>query len=251
MHPLKTKLKTQHTVLVAMSLVLGLGAVGFAVLPLQRSPEEPLSKDQIEQRPPDVQDANLEAEAVSSPDQENNAYEQIEPEPPRLPPPPTPAESIPVAVPLDSRRIRIYGDEDCLTKTTRALEQLRMRSPLHDAIVAHYIGIIECVQMGSGMYVEEHPPRYQVGKPTWNGDMIWYAGTIVHDACHSRQYNDYLALHSSSEVPREVHFGRNPEIECNNVQIEALRNLGASQETIEYVRNSINTEYWEARERNW
>ncbi|MBI4836309.1 MAG: S-layer homology domain-containing protein [Candidatus Abawacabacteria bacterium] len=146
---------------------------------------------------------------------------------------------------------QIIGDTDCNNQSRLALDLLRTLSPSHFSFVRRYIGIIECVPTGSGMYVEESPPRYQAGQATRDAGTIWYASTMVHDACHSQQYQSYLQAHPSSTVPREVHFGREPEIECNTIQIAALRNLRASTETINYVQNNIDSEYWNNSERNW
>lgn len=152
--------------------------------------------------------------------------------------------------PTDNRP-QIRGDADCVSKTQQALDLLRTQSPSHLLFVTEYIGIIECVPTGSGMYAEESPPRYQAGEATINAGGIWYAGSMVHDACHSQQYQTYIQAHPASIVPRDVYFGRAAEVECNTIQIAALRNLGASEETIQYVENSTQNAYWDSTDRNW
>lgn len=94
------------------------------------------------------------------------------------------------------------------------------------------------------MYAWEKPPRYQVGKETRNAGTIWYAGTIAHDSCHSKLYIDYLVSNPSNSVPNEVWTGREAEEQCLDVQYDALAKIGADQNTLDYVQNVINTEYW-------
>lgn len=149
------------------------------------------------------------------------------------------------------RELQIIGDTNCREKTKSAIERLRTGSPKHFTLIQNYIGVIECVDAGSGMYAWEDPPRYQVGKLTWDADTLWYAGTIAHDMCHSQEYHEYLDAHPSSTVPQDAFSGRAAEQRCLNVQVDALRNMGARRETIEYVQGTIDTKYWEIKDRTW
>lgn len=149
--------------------------------------------------------------------------------------------------------ITIVGNDDCRKKTKDALALLNTKAPVHYTNVTTYISIIECADAGSGMFAWENPPRYKVGAATVNAGTIWYAGTIAHDACHSRQYHVYLSEHPGSLVPNDVFTGKAAEAECLDVQKDALEKIGASQTTIDYVKNIINSEYWnvEYRKRWW
>jgi len=146
--------------------------------------------------------------------------------------------------PLGPFEIKIIGDGDCTTKTNQALDLLRNKAKIHYDTIVKYVGIIECTASQSGMHVWENPPRYQVGKATVDAGTIWYAGTITHDACHSKQYHDYLFENPSINVPSEVYTGRNAEAQCLDVQYDALNKLGAAQETLNYITNVRNSEYW-------
>lgn len=147
--------------------------------------------------------------------------------------------------PLGPFEIKIIGDDDCVSKTNQALDLLRNKAKSHYDTIVKYVGIIECTESQSGMHVWENPPRYQVGKATINAGIIWYAGTIAHDACHSKQYHDYLLNNPSSSVPSDVYTGRNAEAQCLAVQYDALSKIGATQETLDYITNIINSEYWD------
>lgn len=141
--------------------------------------------------------------------------------------------------------IKIKGDYDCQTKTQEALSLLQNKAALHYNRIIKYVGSIECAEQGSGMYAWETPPRYQVGKKTYEGGAIWYAGTIAHDACHSRQYHDYRSNHTTSSVPNEIWMGEKAERQCLDVQYEVLQQIGADNTTLEHIQNVIDTKYWE------
>ncbi|HSX06092.1 MAG TPA: hypothetical protein VLF69_06530, partial [Candidatus Saccharimonadales bacterium] len=109
---------------------------------------------------------------------------------------PQSATLIPVAKPPKPQQpktafttpIVIKGDASCQSDTLAALELLADKAPKHYQTVTTYMAIIECVTQGSGMAAYENPPRYLVGDLTRRGGTIWYAGTIVHDAGHSKLY---------------------------------------------------------------
>ncbi len=134
-------------------------------------------------------------------------------------PAPIPAAPAPIVngdpVGSPERGIKIIGNQDCVTKTNAALNLLKTKAAQDYERVQKYIGVIECVDKGSGMWAWESPPRYTVGAETLNTDTTWYAGTIAHDSYHSVQYNDYKAAHPGQSVPTLIH-----------------------------VKNSINTQYW-------
>ena len=147
--------------------------------------------------------------------------------------------------PLGPFEIEIIGGDDCASKTNHVLDLLRNKAKIHYDTIIKYVGIIECTESQSGMHVWEDPPRYQVGKATVDAGTIWYAGTIAHDACHSKQYHDYLLNNPSSSVPSDVYTGRNAEAQCLDVQYDALNKIGATQETLDYITKIINSEYWD------
>jgi len=140
--------------------------------------------------------------------------------------------------------IEIIGVGDCTSKTNQALDLLRNKARIHYDTIVKYVGIIECTESQSSIHVWEDPPRYQVGKATIDAGTMWYAGTIAHDACHSKQYHDYLFENPSIAVPSEVYVGRNAEAQCLDVQYDALSKMGATQETLYYITDVINSEYW-------
>lgn len=152
-----------------------------------------------------------------------------------------------ISTPNSTGKIEIVGDSDCMTKTTAALKLIKEKDPKHYEYIRNYVGIIECADQGSGMFAWETPPKYKVGSATMNAGTPWYAGTIVHDSCHSMQYNDYLAKNPNTydEVPMEVYYSKNSEQECLDIQYDSLVEMEAEQSTLDAVKDAINTNYWE------
>lgn len=154
---------------------------------------------------------------------------------------------------IEPYEIEIIGDNDFIEKTKEALDLLENKAPIYYAVVIRYIGVIEWAETGSRMLAWEDPPLCRVGEATVNAGTIWYAGTIVHDSIHSKLYYDYLVENPSGPVPDEVWTGKGAEAQCLNVQYDALEKIGADQNTLDYIKNVINTEYWEIpyEERWW
>ena len=150
-------------------------------------------------------------------------------------------------------QFHIKGDSICRSQTESALDLLKRKAPNHYRIANQYIGEIECVEDGSGMKAWSEPPTFLAGKATREGGTSWYASTIVHDACHSKQYHDHLAENPNSRVPTNMHSGSDAEAECLTAQLDALTYIGASHHMVQHVRNVIETEYWEIppKERYW
>ncbi len=149
--------------------------------------------------------------------------------------------------------IPAIGDEHCKSDTEAALHLLKEKVPGHARVVVDSIGVIECVSAGSGMYAWEDPPRYAVGDATRAAGTIWYAGTIVHDACHAKQYQDFSRMHPDVVIPDDVFTGRAAEAQCLAAQEDALEKIGASQETLQYVRTIPESNYHDVplEERWW
>lgn len=167
------------------------------------------------------------------------------------------ATALPTIIPTPSptnaikTQVKVIGDKTCVDQTNQALNLLQYKALDDYDNVVSYIGIIECTEAGSGMYAWEDPPRYKAGKVTRDAGTIWYAGTIVHDAWHSQLYHDYLVDHPASSVPDNIWTGKDAEQKCLEVQYSALQKIGADQTTLDYVKNVINTDYWNDNNRYW
>jgi len=147
--------------------------------------------------------------------------------------------------------IEIFGDDDFKAWTLRALEMIQARAEEAYAEVTASINVIESVPAGSGMYVEEK--RYAVGEQTAyapgydeSRQLLWYAGTIVHDAHHS-------ALFSRGEP----YTGQDAELDCLTVQKAALELMTDDPFFPGYVQGLIDgaddpaNQYWNNPDRHW
>lgn len=150
------------------------------------------------------------------------------------------------------RSIIVQGDENCSNKTGEALALLESKAEPYFDRVLENVGMIQCVEQGSGMHADANLPIYHAGRETVNAGEAWYASTIVHDACHSGLYNDYLDSHEGA-VPYEVWIGKKAELICLKEQYNVLKELNAENYVLEYVQNMMNYAYWDIpqEERNW
>jgi hypothetical protein len=151
----------------------------------------------------------------------------------------------------ESEGIQVLGSDEFDAWTQQALALIETRAPDAYKEVTASINVIESVAAGSGMYVEEK--RYAVGDETAHApgydeaqQLVWYAGTIVHDAHHS-------ALNGRGEP----YTGKDAEIACLTVQEDALRLLIDDPFFANYVRGLIDgaddpvNQYWNQPNRHW
>lgn len=150
------------------------------------------------------------------------------------------------------RSIVVQGDEYCRNSTGEALALLKSNAEPYFDMVLENVGMVQCVEQGSGMHADTNLPIYHAGVETIKAGAVWYASTIVHDACHSRLYNNYLELHEGG-VPAEAWTGKKAELACLKEQYKALVKLGADEWTLNHVQNMMNYAYWDIpqEERNW
>jgi hypothetical protein len=149
-----------------------------------------------------------------------------------------------------SYKLQIKGDSANTVLTNQAIDLLKSKAPEWLDFVYKYIAIIEIADQGSGMYVWEVPPRCKIGLKTIEAGTIWYSSVLVHEANHSKQYTEYKSKYPSKKVPEEIYSGHDAESECLDVQYKVLEKLGASKETLDYVKNAINTDYWKVDYKN-
>ena len=131
-----------------------------------------------------------------------------------------------------------------MEQTEGALAFLEAQAPTHYEYVNQYIGKILCLESGSGMKVKWDPPTAKIGARTRGASELWYAGFLVHEACRSAQYHDYLTEHGTARVPHDVYTGRDAEWECLQIQAAALEKMGAGARYVKDVLDSIESEYW-------
>jgi hypothetical protein len=136
--------------------------------------------------------------------------------------------------------------------TQQALDLLKSKAASEYQLVADHVLVIESVTAGSGMVVQEK--RFKVGEQTAYApghpqpqQLIWYAGTIVHDANHSALY-----------AKGQPHSGKAAEIACLTIQKQALLKLETTSNYFStYVQGLIDgaddpaNQYWNQPNRHW
>ncbi len=137
--------------------------------------------------------------------------------------------------------------------SARARESLSLleRTPLWDSVHRNIAILKQGEHSGMAAYLAK--PTMEVGDPTWKESPIWFAGAIAHDACHSRLYHE-AAAKTGGRPPEEAWMGKLAELECIQVQLNALNALGADAYTLAYMENlKINPTYHETayEKRNW
>ena len=166
---------------------------------------------------------------------------------------PTEAATSTPALPTSTAagEIDIEDDERFVAWTNEALELIALRAAGDYARVVASIRTIKSVEAGSGIFVMTK--LYQVGNVTAFApgferrlQLVWYAGTIVHDACHSARYER-----------GEAYRGKEAELACLAVQRRALLKLDSDTYIPGYVQGLIDNaddpanEYWNNPNRHW
>ena len=101
------------------------------------------------------------------------------------------------------------------------------------------------------MRAYNNPPTFKVGSRTAQSDLRWYAASIVHDAYHSKLYNDYHKKFNR-KVPKEIWKGRNAENSCLSAQEVFLKDIGAPERWVKYTQKGRTMDYFsDYKNRNW
>ena len=154
----------------------------------------------------------------------------------------------------DKRRellpILVFGTDEFVEKTEDALFLIKEKSPRSYELVTNYVSIIQSAEK-SGMRAFNNPPTFQVGSRTAQSDLRWYASSIVHDAYHSKLYNDYRKKFNR-KVPSEIWKGRNAENSCLSAQEDFMKDVGAPEHVMKHLQKMRTVDYFsDSKKRNW
>jgi hypothetical protein len=157
----------------------------------------------------------------------------------------------PAPSPTPDGIIDVIGDEAFKAWVTQALDLIETRAPEAYQEVIASIEAIESVPAGSGMHVVEK--RFDVGDETAHApgydkanQLLWFAGTIVHDAHHSARYMQGLDP-----------SGKEAEVDCLTHQLAALKLMTDDPFFPNYVQGLIDgaddpaNQYWNQPNRHW
>ena len=156
----------------------------------------------------------------------------------------------PLPIPLEDWP-RIVGSDRFTSQVLSALHLLAERAPEAFVRVVEAITTIQSVPASSGMDVFSR--TFYVGDVTAftpgfspSEQLVWLAGTIVHDACHSEQHAE-----------GRVSSGKEAEVECLATQLEALSLIDEADLFGSYISHLIATaddpasQYWNESNRQW
>ncbi|MBI4656063.1 MAG: hypothetical protein HY746_04845 [Elusimicrobia bacterium] len=129
-------------------------------------------------------------------------------------------------------KIEIAGSAEFKQQVAKALILLRKKAPEEYEIVKKHIGKIEENER-SGMLAYKEPPVYQMSLKTAFYSITWCAGTIAHDAYHSKLYHDYEKRHGKP-VPYDEWAGFEAEKKCIKYQLETLGKIKAPENEMDY-----------------
>lgn len=116
---------------------------------------------------------------------------------------------------------RYIPDEEFKTKIQQALDLLKAKGGANYALVTTNAEKIEAhKKSGANVYKS----AVQIARPTFDTSLTWLASVLVHESCHIVQHRT-----------KKDFVGKEAEQECNNVQLEALRLIGAPQYEITYL----------------
>ena len=133
--------------------------------------------------------------------------------------------------------IQVSGSPRFVYRTRQALEVLS-GSPTFGT-VRPFLAAIRAAWT-SGLAVPRGRPTFEVGPPTWQAPLVWFAGAIAHDAGHARLYRENRRRVLGVSYTRPWAWkGVEAERACLRLQLAALRELGADRWTIGYVASLV------------
>ena len=139
--------------------------------------------------------------------------------------------------------LRIAGDQNCVTKTNEAINLLRDRDPDNYEELASRIDLIKCDKFATRPQYNLKDGKgfreFRIDKRTMDAGAIWYAGIIVHETCHARQFQEFEKIkYNLSPEQAERERNKDLEAECAVVQAESLKKLEAEEYMINHVESS-------------
>ena len=129
---------------------------------------------------------------------------------------------------------KIEGTDRFVAHVGESLKRIRKRAPRVFGLIQQNVAVIKQADR-SGMWAFRDPPTFDMGDRTTFYSVTWCAGSIAHDALHSKLYHDYLAA-KGKPVPNEVWTGRDAELKCISFQIEVLKKIRAPQHELEHCK---------------
>ena len=129
--------------------------------------------------------------------------------------------------------IRIRGNKAFIQRVERSLRLLQDKSPDVFQLIQRFAPYIR-QSSRSGMRAYDSPPTFDLSSKTADYSESWCAGSIAHDAYHSKLYHKYLDAHGGP-VPDAEWTGQAKERECIEFHTRVLKDIGAPDFEISYL----------------
>ncbi|MEL6110262.1 MAG: hypothetical protein AAFU85_30000 [Planctomycetota bacterium] len=129
---------------------------------------------------------------------------------------------------------KIEGNQRFVEQVGSAMKLMKDKTPRVYDLIQKNVAIVKQGKR-SGMWAFRDPPTFEMADPTAFYSITWCAGSIAHDAFHSKLYRDYLDA-KGRPVPNAVWTGREAELKCLSFQLDVLEKVGASRREIEHCR---------------
>jgi hypothetical protein len=159
--------------------------------------------------------------------------------------------TLPPADDRTSDGTELEGDAEFVAHVKDALELLASKAPDSYAAVRTSVTRIRSVPSFSGMCYDTG--TYRVGEETAYApgypreqQVVWLAGTIVHDGCHRDRFVQGLDP-----------SGRDAELACLELQLAALKQIDEQGRFRDYVQDLVkgvddpSNQYWNDPNRHW
>ncbi len=131
-------------------------------------------------------------------------------------------------------KITIVGDAMFIDQVKRALDLIRGQAPDEYEEIVTYLKRIEW-STRSGMAAYEDPPTFYLANATAFASITWCAGSIAHDAYHSKLYHEFLVTNGNLSVPDYIWTGKGPEMKCIEFQLIVMNKIDAPKNERDYL----------------
>lgn len=129
--------------------------------------------------------------------------------------------------------IEIYGTEDFIDKTIRALELLKNESGDEYKFIAEYIGII-CLAKIPGVLPHLNPSICKIDKNTAFHSSEWYASILYREACNIKKHKEGVRIkNDKGKLEKELLTNQRDMLNKLNAPLEQLEYLNKLEKSCE------------------
>lgn len=126
-----------------------------------------------------------------------------------------------------------------IDKVKKAILLLKTKSPDEFKVMQKVIGKIRASR-ASGANFNEEIMTIEIAKLTFDASLEWLASVFIHETQHIKKYKDtgkkFGDAHLMKDKKKALQVMIEEELECNQVQLVALKNVGGTQREIDYLK---------------